>query len=438
MSRLLLDLSHTSHTRAHTGIQHVCRSLAAALAETGATVEPVCFDPYESTWRPLRAGEQSRLVAPTGIAAGRRGAVWPLRARVGGRLRRWLGRRPMSELGLREDDGGRAAAQPSSSVPEPGQTDSAPSGVKPTNPNAPPPASAGAFIEPEIFSPAVARNLPALLARVPGPRVAIFHDAIALRLPEYSPPKTVGRYPAYLQELLMFDGVAAVSRDAAAMLTDYWKWLGVTRPPPVATLPWGIQLPTPPPLGRTTAPGAAPVVLSVGSIEGRKNHLALLEASELLWRRGLRFELRLIGLLHPQTGRAALDRLRELQGAGRSLHYDGPASETELHNAYRDCSFTVYPSLMEGFGLPVLESLGHGKPCICSAQGAVGEAARGGGCLKLETVDAPALADAIEALLSDADRLEALRAQARRRHFKSWTEYAQEFVAWMRPLPRRA
>ena len=272
-----------------------------------------------------------------------------------------------------------------------------------------PPAIRGdGLIEPEIFSPAVSRALPGLFARVSGPRVAVFHDATVLRLPELSPAKTVARYPAYLQELLHFDGVAAISEDSRATLVDYWRWLGVANPPPVVALPLGIDAPVSSPYGQTVAAQAPPVILSIGSIEGRKNHLALLEACETLWRRGRRFELRLIGLAHPQTGRAALARLRALQAAGRPVRYDGPASEADLHHAYRDCVFTVYPSLMEGFGLPVLESLSHGKPCICSAHSALGECVHGGGCLALDHVDAPSLAAAIERLLSDPDRLEAL------------------------------
>ena len=47
------------------------------------------------------------------------------------------------------------------------------------------------------------------------------------------------------------------------------------------------------------------------------------------------------------------------------------------------CHFTVYPSLAEGFGLPIIES---GKPCICSNLGAIGEISTKGGCL---TVDSP-------------------------------------------------
>lgn len=401
MSRLLLDLTHTSHTRARTGIQRVCRSLHTALAGRPEGVLAVCYDHYERTWRSLRGWER-RNVAPASTAgAAGRGARWPWWAKAAGWIRR--------------------TAQGSNATPALHL----------------PPSASGGLVVPELFSPQVGRALPALLARVTGPRVALFHDAIVLRLPELSPQKTVARFPTYLQELLEFDGIAAVSENSRQALVDYWRWLGAARPPPVVALPLGLDAPMPSPGGGTRAPDAPPVVLSVGSIEGRKNHVALLDACETLWRRGLRFELRLIGLAHPQTGRAALGRIRALQAAGRSLHYDGPVPDAELQSAYRDCIFTVYPSLMEGFGLPVLESLSHGKPCLCSASGALGESARGGGCLTLDRVDAPDLASAIDRLLSDAGCLERLTQAARGRTFKPWPAYAAELTAWMGALPRR-
>lgn len=399
MSRLLLDLTHTSHTRARTGIQRVCRSLHTALAARGDGVLAICHDPHERAWRPLRAQERRNLTAGHDAPASARGARWPLHARLGGWLRRRAGVGP--EFQIRDSD------------------------------------FAGGLVVPEIFSPETGRALPALLARVADRRVAIFHDAIVLRLPELSPPKSVGRFPAYLQELLCFDGIAAVSDDSRQALLDYWRWLGVASTPPVVTLPLGLNAPVPSPYGHTSAPVAAPVVLSIGSLEGRKNHLMLLDACEALWRRGLRFELRLIGMVHPQTGRAALRRVRTLQAAGRPLRYEGPASDTAVQAAYRACVFTVYPSLMEGFGLPVLESLSYGKPCVCSASGGRGESTRGGGCLALDRCDAPALAAAIERLLSDDERLDALTDAARARTFKPWPAYADELAGWMQTLPRR-
>ena len=391
---LLLDLSHTSHTRARTGIQRVTRSLHAALGEHAFAIT---HDPHLDAWRGLEPWERANLA--TDAAAAKRGAQWPLAAKLRSRARRVLG--------------ARATVLPANS----------------------------GLVVPEVFSPGVASALPALFAAVPsGPRVALFHDAIALKFPELTPPRTVARFPPYLVELLQFDGVAAVSEDSRAALLDYWRWLGVKRPPPVRTIPLGIE----PHLARTTgeisphsdAAGASRVILSVGSIEGRKNHLALLEACEKIWARGAKFSLHLVGLAQPQTGAAALARIAALQAAGRPLRYDGPVTDAALDVAYARCAFTVYPSLVEGFGLPVIESLAHAKPCVCSARGALGESARGGGCVMLDRVDAAAIADAIERLLARPDEVAALAAQARARRFKTWNEYAGELTEWLRTLPR--
>lgn len=180
-----------------------------------------------------------------------------------------------------------------------------------------------------------------------------------------------------------------------------------------------------------------PTVLSVGSLEGRKNHVALLDACESLWSAGANFELHLVGLAHPQTGRAALARVHALQTSGRPLRHSGPVTEAALAAAYTACAFTVYPSLIEGFGLPVLESLAYRKPCICSAHGALGEATRDGGCIALDRVDAPSIAHAISRLLSTPSALAALTDAARARRFHTWSDYARDLATWLTTLDRR-
>lgn len=69
---ILLDLSHTSHTRARTGIQRVARSL---WRELGPAAAPVTFDPHERTWRPLDPWELKNL--STDSFSQKRGASWP-------------------------------------------------------------------------------------------------------------------------------------------------------------------------------------------------------------------------------------------------------------------------------------------------------------------------------------------------------------------------
>ena len=71
------------------------------------------------------------------------------------------------------------------------------------------------------------------------------------------------------------------------------------------------------------------------------------------------------------------------------------------------------------------------------ARGALGESARGGGCLALASVDAPSLAAAVGRLLAAPAELASLAAAARARRFRTWPDYAAALTAWMRTVPRR-
>jgi glycosyltransferase involved in cell wall biosynthesis len=388
---ILLDLSHASHTRARTGVQRVARALRRELAGNAVAVS---FDPYERAWRPLEKWEEDNLSA-TEPSPGR-GAKWPLLARMRGTMRR-VSQRP----------------SPLAAV-----------------------TATGGVIVPEIFSPAVAAALPGLFSASAGPHVALFHDAIALRLPEITPSSTVARFPGYLQDLLLFDGVVAVSEDSRESLEEYWRWLGVSKVPAVAAIPLGVD-PSPP--GAGLSPSLSPpTLLCVGTIEARKNHHALLEACEALWEQGADFRLRLVGMANAETGAGALGLIDLLRSKGRPVTYDGALNEAELEAAYLDCAFTVYPSLAEGFGLPVAESLSRGKPCLCRFAGALGEIARGGGCVDLGAAAPAEISSAIKWVLGSPRELSALCDAARARRFKNWAEYSAEILAWMAGLPRRA
>jgi glycosyltransferase involved in cell wall biosynthesis len=393
---LLFDATHTSHTAAQTGIQRVCRSLfEELLAKSGAA--PVCYDPHLIGWRPLTPNEFGVLSDQGGGSGKSRSAKWTLSQKISGATARWRGRKPT----LPDNTG---------------------------------------LICPEFFSAKVAAHLPEIFVAASGPRVAIFYDAIPLKFPELTPPGTVARMPAYLRELLQFDGIAAISTDSAASLRDYWQWLGVHDGPPVEAIPLAVD-----PLSPTVAVDSSvrrtrslPRILSVGTLEGRKNHLALLQAAAALWDSGAKFELQLLGLARPDTAKPALDLIAALQRAGRPLLYGGSVTDENLHAAYRECSFTVYPSLIEGFGLPVLESLQHGRPCICSGRGALAESAMGGGCIALNSVDATSLTTAMRSLLENPSELSALAAAVRNRKLQTWNGYADAVLTWMKTLSRRA
>jgi len=396
---LLYDLSHTSHSQARTGVQRVALALRKAL-KSGHPIQEVTHDPHLRAWRPLAGWELNSLELPP-RSPKRRGSYWPLSAQIAGKLRRALG---------------QASAR--SQLPE-----------SPTG-----------FFTPEIFTARTGRNLSGLFDRISCPKVALFHDSVSLRRPDLTPPGTVGRFPHYLAELLEFDGVMAVSEDSRASLLDYWNWAGWCRQPEVRVLPLGVDHLSGA-ISSSTSESASdplPKVLCVGSLEGRKNHLTLLNACERLWQEGEAFELQLIGGLQRETGRPAHDRMQFLQGAGRPIIHQGWVTDEAMVQAYAACAFTVYPSLMEGFGFPIWESLIHGKPCVCADTGAMGEIAEGGGCLGVDTRSASALAEGIRLLLHSPERRGTLARQAQNRTPPQWSEAARTLVDWLDNLSSRS
>jgi glycosyltransferase involved in cell wall biosynthesis len=385
-SPFLIDLTHTSHTQAKTGIQRVA---GAFLSHAALQTRGVTFDPYLGDWRYLERWECDTLESKT--LAKKRGARWPLSAKLKGNFKRFILGSPVTLQG-------------------------------------------GALFVPEVFSANVAAHLPSLFSAIQGPRAALFHDAIALTHPEFAPQATLARFPAYLQELARFDGVATISDYSRTQLLEYWDWVGIKTTPPVKSIPLGIDLPH---NAEISKPSARAKVLCVGTIEGRKNHLSLFEACELLWQKGLDFELHVIGLAQWQTAKKALTLLDTLKAKGRAISYSGAANDREKESAYQTCSFTVYPSIAEGFGLPVAESIARGKPCICLGSGALGEVAFQGGCLTLNSVDSASLSDAIEQLLIQPSLLTLLSKEARARPIRLWSQYVAEVTTWVHQLSPR-
>ena len=124
-----------------------------------------------------------------------------------------------------------------------------------------------------------------------------------------------------------------------------------------------------------------------------------------------------------RESRAIAKAVEQLREAGHPISWRGHVTEEELHEAYRRATFTVFPSLAEGFGLPVIESFWHGRPVICSDQDAVGELAQNGGCLTTDVRSPERLAEAIEILVQDETRCCALSREAYARPLRSWADY---------------
>ncbi|SDT87714.1 Glycosyltransferase involved in cell wall bisynthesis [Verrucomicrobium sp. GAS474] len=291
----------------------------------------------------------------------------------------------------------------------------------------------GWLLVPEIFQDKRIEYFAANLPLQRGKSAALYYDALAWSSPEFFLPGSNPRFTDYLAALARFDLVVSDSREAEAELIRFWEAndIAATRT---------CTLPLPMPLGNDEArpvPGEAAAaharrrLLVVATLEPRKNHLRLLEACRLLWEQGHAFSLDLVGRSLGAGSAAVVAEIERLRAAGRPLTWHAHIDDAGLARAYAESSFTVFPSLREGFGLPILESLWHGRPCLCSAAGALGEVAEGGGCLTegIEAANTASLAHGIERLLSDPALHARLFAEAAARPFRRWGDYARELTA---------
>lgn len=113
-------------------------------------------------------------------------------------------------------------------------------------------------------------------------------------------------------------------------------------------------------------------VLTVGTIEPRKNHAFLLEAfARLSAGHGYPGDLAIAGL--PGWGSVRLEPLAARLRLGPRLRLLGGVSDQDLHALYGACDVFALPSLYEGFGLPPLEALACGAPVVVSDRGALPE-----------------------------------------------------------------
>ena len=271
------------------------------------------------------------------------------------------------------------------------------------------------------------------IARFSGNRVGLVgYDAIPIVSADYMVNEESDRFAHYLGLVKNAHVISCISETTGKEFAGFATSLsaqGLTGPR-VTVVPLPVALP--PKVAESTGETAArerPLVLMVGSIEPRKNQQAVLSASRLLWAEGLDFEVRIIGggtawLL------AELDKeIRGLQREGRHVSLGRGVSDADLAAAYRDAAFVVFPSLQEGYGLPVAEALAKGTPVITTRYGSTAEIAAAGGCLLIDPRDDDDIAAAMRSILTDDALRDRLVAEALARPTETWPGYARQLWA---------
>jgi glycosyltransferase involved in cell wall biosynthesis len=351
----------------NTGVQRVTRLLGAALQRLGVELVPVKWDERASRIVPVSAREAKYLAA-------------------------WSGPAPSPSQPLPESVAGEWMLMPEIVVPTPH-----------TN----------------VVS--AARNL--------GMRVAaIFYDVIPAKMPEHY-PSGLESFAEYWRWFADVDVALPISWTVAA---DLHRWLAdedlplpVTVPCPLAGEGGGA-----PRITSAASPQEAdsgPLkVLAIGTWEPRKNYPRLMRALMLAQSRASRpIELTIVGR---RAGFSDLDSEIERLGADAGVVLHGHVADDTLLELYKEAGASVFASWEEGFGLPVVESLWNGRPCLCHDGSAMAELVSGGGVLTADMLDEAAIADGLVRLADEPGLLARLGREAVTRQIRTWDEYAEDVL----------
>lgn len=108
-----------------------------------------------------------------------------------------------------------------------------------------------------------------------------------------------------------------------------------------------------------------PVYLMVSTLEPRKNHAYLLDSFDLLWAEGSEVALCFVGKIGWKTEQL-IERVRQHPRLNRCLFMFNDLSDRELEYCYTHARSLVFPSHVEGFGLPLVEAMQRGLPAMAS------------------------------------------------------------------------
>jgi glycosyltransferase involved in cell wall biosynthesis len=221
-----------------------------------------------------------------------------------------------------------------------------------------------------------------------GLRVTTIHDLVPLRFPHWVQGRTRRMHLAKYRDAARSCHV--IVANSAFTKREVVELLGVPAERVRVALPGVDERFTP---EGERADLGRPYLLSVATLEPRKNLGALVEAYRLLGRDDLL--LALVGA----AGWGPQPRL-DLPGVLRL----GYVEDEELARLYRGAAVFVYPSRFEGFGLPVIEAMACGVPVVCSSHPSLDEAC-GQAALRADPDSPAALAAAIERALRERDEL---------------------------------
>lgn len=204
----------------------------------------------------------------------------------------------------------------------------------------------------------------------------LIYDLIPAILPHTCGPAVSRSFLSYMFEAVVnADGVVVTSKATTAELERFCSNLSIPLPP-LEAFRLGEDLNCVPPIALTgVALTPRYFILTVGTIEFRKNQALLYQVWRLAQEEGIELPpLVIVGRLGWLAG-DVLYAMREDPLVKGKIYVLTNVGDGELVWLYQNCLFTVFPSLYEGWGLPVAESLAFGRMCLTTRGGAIPEIA---------------------------------------------------------------
>ena len=275
--------------------------------------------------------------------------------------------------------------------------------------------------------------------------VTFIHDCIPLLYPEYCTDDVIQDYVSWFPEVLSgSDLIIANSVNTKRDVENTAQQMGLFCPP-IAAVPLNgsfeqstnrgtysdAEMPVIEKLSSLGLFGqrTSDYVLFVSTVEPRKNHVAAFQAwSALLKKYGSKVPYLVCSGLHGWHSNYTMSVLDRNRMLASKVIMTGPISDRLIDDLYTGALFTVYPSLYEGWGLPVSESISYGKVPLVADNSSLREAG-GDIAVYFDTHSVPDFVEKAGKLaFDDAFRSSREKALQTAAHLRSWSEVASAMI----------
>lgn len=231
------------------------------------------------------------------------------------------------------------------------------------------------FLGLDLSTHAIARHYPQLARwKAQGVSMQFFvYDLLPLNHPQWFQKKPMLAFRRWMKTVaVLSNSIISISE---VVKRDIHEWLGSygisSKDLPVHVIPLGYDFASQPHSQGIPSEfeqmllqlGQRKTALMVGTLEPRKGHAQVLDAFEHLWNAGKEYNFIIVGRQGWKT-EALQKRLDEHPERNRHLFWFDDASDEMLLALYRHCDGVIIASLAEGFGIPLVEALGQGKPVL--------------------------------------------------------------------------